>query len=149
MRQAIGMTGVKTDTLQQIVYACPRLSAIRKAMDQEAVGDLGAGRAPGIEAAVGILEDHLHAGAQATAHRRRQIVKRPSVEDDATAARRQEVQQHAAERRLAPPGLAHDAPGLATVDCQIDLAHRLDLCPRQPTRAAAKAARYVLGPDEW
>jgi hypothetical protein len=80
---------IQADTLQQIPHALARLPAIRKTVDQESIGNLGAGRAPRIEAAIGILEDHLHARAQPTTRRRRQIIERASVEENAAACWRQ------------------------------------------------------------
>ena len=141
MRETIAVSRIETDAPQEIRDARARLGGIREAMDHDAIGDLVARAAARIEAAVGILKDHLHAGAHAAARCRCQIVQRVPVEEHAAAGRRQEVQQHAAERGLAAPRLADDTQCLTTPNRDVDLAHRFDLgAPREPAGAAGEAA---------
>src|SRR5581483_2089487 len=83
-----------------------------------------------IERADRVLEDDLHVAAsrlQLAARERRQL---EALEEDLSLRRLDEAEERPPERRLAAPGLADEADGLAAAHLEVDAVHRLHLRDR-------------------
>ncbi len=124
--------GPQAHQAEQLRDPIRALLPVAHAVDQQRLADDVEERHARIERAVGVLEDHLHLGAQ-----RPQLVPgEPRQVDHAApfraeqhlAGRRRHRAQDAARRRgLAAAALAHEPEGLALVDREAHVVHRPDV----------------------
>ena len=134
--KALAIGGVEADQPEEFGDPILELLAMHEAMDDEGLGDDLADGMARVEGGVGILKDHLHAGAepaQLVVVERRQVL---AVEEDAAGGRRVELEDGAAGGRFAAAAFADEAEGLAAGNVERDAVDRFD----EAGLAAEKAA---------
>ena len=140
MRQARRVAAWQSDLVEQLLHASAALPAVADAVDVERLPDCVGHRLPGIERCEGVLEHHLYGPedrrALGAGHHRHLT----PLEADATRARAVEAGDHAAERRLAGTGLAHQADRLTRAHGERDAVHRTQRSDRNATDPLAQRA---------
>src|SRR5215207_4981780 len=140
VRISTRIAGVEADLLEQRRDSAADLGAGGETMDFDAFRDRGTDRHPGIEAAVGILENDLH---PATKLAQRRPIEREHVgplEHRRTRRRLLQPDDRASHRRLAAPALADECQRLAAADLERDAVDRAD----RRFGALEEAARRVV-----
>ena len=125
VRQAAGdQVGVEADGRQHLAHAAIALGLVGHTDDDQRLGDDVADAAPGIERGDRVLEDQL----QAAAHQAHLVGREPgelgAVEHHLARGRAAQLQDGAAQGRLATAQFAHQAQGLALADMQAHIGHR-------------------------
>ena len=145
VRVAVGVLRQEPDVPEQILHARrARVPVGHDPVHAERLGqDLADGH-PGVERAVGVLEDHLDPapeGPEGGLVERREVL---AFEEDRPARRPLELQDAPPRRRLAAARLADEAEGLAAADREAHPVHRAD----HPGGAAEQAGAHVELLDE-
>ena len=112
-------------------------------MNPQALRNRVTDRAPGIERAVGILEDHLHLAPDSEEVPPVEVSDVGTVEIDRSRRWLEQAHQHPAEGGLSTARLSDQTEGLTPIDIEVDVGH----CP-DPALGSLKnpaADREVLG----
>jgi hypothetical protein len=136
MRITSCMGGLETDQLQHL--GNPNMTFIlrRHSMDPQALGDRLTDRAPRIEGAVGILEDHLHLAPNPEKVLSVEVSDIGAVEIDRSRGRLQQPHQHPTKRGLTTPRFTDKAQSLTSIDVEVDIRN----CPNPALGSLKNAA---------
>jgi hypothetical protein len=127
MRVPRGCIGREPDDLEQLAHTPRGVLLAGDAVHPQRLPHDPADAVPRIQRRVGILENHLHPPPERpelVLRERRDVL---AVEDDAPSGRLVEPENGATDRRLAAARLADEAEGLAALDRERDVVHRLDV----------------------
>jgi len=114
------MHGPQAHAADQFVDAPVRGGALRHAACPQAFHDRLAHRHARMQRGIGILEHDLHLAAQQAHLAGRHLVEVAAVEQHLAAGLAHQVEDHAAKRRLARTGFAHQPQRLAAPDLEVD-----------------------------
>ncbi len=142
--EATCLRGVEADEIEKLVDATAHFAPGAQASDAKGEADDLLDGLVRVQRGEWILEDHLHAGAEAPQVRGRQPEQVDAVEPDAAAGRFFEAADETAECRLAAAAFAHKAEGLAAGDLKGDAVDG----PQDAALASSKVLGEVFGSEE-
>src|SRR5690606_12564189 len=119
VRVAPGVVGLQAHQLQRLPHLL-LAPGPGGAVGPQPPGDRGAGRGPGVERRVGVLEDDLHLPAQGGELATAGPADVDAVEEHGALVGREQAEEQAAERRLAAARLPHQPEDLAGEDVEVD-----------------------------
>ena len=127
MGVALGVLGGEAHLGQDLLHLLlPLGAAVVHVVDVQAFGDDVPHLLAGVQAGHGVLEDHLHLGAQAAACCSVQMAADVlAVKGDLPRGGVIQPDDAAADGGFARAGLPHQAVGLAGIDGEADVVHRL------------------------
>src|SRR5487761_463492 len=125
-RKAVVVLGIEAHPRHQLLNAALAVGTVSDAVDGQRVADDGADPPPGVEGAVGVLEDHLEPAAIGPQPAAGEIGEVDTVEDHAARGQRVQPGDAPGQRRLATAGLAHQAERLTAADLDADAVHGMD-----------------------
>ena len=130
VREAVRMLRAQADRSQQALHLAATLLAAVEAVDTERLGDDLANRHPGVQRRIRVLEDDLDVARTGRICFRLNARDVRALEDDLAFRRLRELDDRAAERRLAAARLADDAERLTPQDAEVHPVHRAHLADR-------------------
>src|SRR4029079_9181939 len=136
VRIAPGKTRVQAHFFQQRRDPARDLGPARQAVDVNALGYRGPDGHPGIERAVGVLEDDLHPAPQPAKRRFLQGENVVALEHRRAGGRLLQTEDRSADRGFPAARLPHERQRLAAGDLEGDSVNSADYPSASPEKAA-------------
>ena len=126
LRVLVGRLGAEADEVEQAadLHVAVLAALVHAFVGAPRLGDDVAGRHPGVQRRVGVLEDHLHAAAELQQFLAAQANGSMPSKLHGALVRTLQHQQCAGQRGLAAAGLADQAEGLAALEVEGDAVER-------------------------
>ena len=148
---AAGECRIQADEPHHLLDAPAAARSIEAPVDVDGLGDDVRHLHAWAQRGEGVLEDHLHAPAQAAHLGGREVAKRGAVEDHLAAGGADEAEDRARERALPAAALADEPDGLAAGDVEryaVDRPQRTHLAPDHGAAQERKGDPQVADTDE-